>query len=57
MLKSHFVEAAEACVANGERLLYDAELLAYPESPAGTPFVLAIIAQEEFAKALFLSRS
>lgn len=54
MRKSHFIEAAELCVANGERLLYDADLLAYPEHPAGTPFVLARIAQEEFAKAFLL---
>jgi AbiV family abortive infection protein len=54
MRKAHFVEAAESCVANGERLLYDAELLAYPDHPGATPFVLARIAQEEFAKAFLL---
>ncbi len=54
MPKSHFIEAAELCIANGERLLYDAEFIAYPDHPAGTPFVLARIAQEEFAKAFLL---
>jgi AbiV family abortive infection protein len=54
MRKSHFVEAAEACVANGERLLDDADFVSHPEHPAGTSFALAMIAQEEFAKAFLL---
>jgi AbiV family abortive infection protein len=54
MGKSHFIEAAEACFTNGERLLYDADFISSPEHPAGTSFALATIAQEEFAKAFFL---
>jgi AbiV family abortive infection protein len=54
MGKSHFIEAADACFANGERLLYDADFVSDSEHPAGTPFALATIAQEEFAKAFLL---
>jgi AbiV family abortive infection protein len=54
MGKSHFIEAADACFANGARLLDDADFLSHPEQPAGTSFALATIAQEEFAKAFLL---
>lgn len=54
MGKSHFIEAAEACIANGERLLDDVDWMIFPDRPAATCFVLATIAQEEFAKALLL---
>ncbi len=53
MDKTTFLEAAAACVSNGERLLYDAEFLIYAEPPS-TSFALALIAQEEFAKAFLL---
>jgi AbiV family abortive infection protein len=42
-----------ACIANGKRLLNDSANLEFLE-PAGTRMVLAMIAQEEFAKALLL---
>lgn len=42
------------CLSNGERLLDDADFVNRPEHPAGTPFALATIAQEEFAKAFLL---
>ena len=54
MRNSHFIEAAELCLANGERLLYDADWVNFSEHPAGTSFALATIAQEEFAKAFLL---
>jgi AbiV family abortive infection protein len=54
MGKSHFIEAAAACVSNGERLLWDAEFLRDPDQPTSTTFALATIAQEEFAKAFLL---
>jgi AbiV family abortive infection protein len=54
MRKSHFIEAAELCVSNGERLLDDADFVNSPEHLSGTPFALATIAQEEFAKAFLL---
>src|SRR5713226_7444405 len=50
----HLIDAAAACISNGERLLHDAECLRDFEHPAGTPFALATIAQEEFAKAFLL---
>src|ERR1700730_1673725 len=53
MDKSRFIEAAAACLSNGERLLYDAEFLNYSEYP-GTSFALATIAHEEFAKAFLI---
>jgi AbiV family abortive infection protein len=53
MDKSHFIEADAACISNGERLLDDAEFLVYSELPS-TSFALALIAQEEFAKAFLL---
>lgn len=53
MEKAHFVEAAIACLSNGERLLEDAKWY-IPEEHPGTSFALATIAQEEFAKAFFL---
>lgn len=54
MVKTHFIEAADACFSNGERLLCDADFVGHPEYPAGTAFALATIAQEEFAKAFLL---
>jgi AbiV family abortive infection protein len=54
MRKSHFIEAAELCVANGERLLDDADWVNYSERPPGASFALTTIAQEEFAKAFLL---
>ena len=54
MSKTHFMEAAEACIANGERLLDDVNWMIWEERPSATCFVLATIAQEEFAKAFFL---
>jgi AbiV family abortive infection protein len=51
--KSQFVEAAAACLSNGQRLLEDAEWLSVAEHPE-TCFALATIAQEEFAKAFLL---
>ena len=48
----HFLEAATACLSNGERLIEDATWLHY-DRPA-TTFALATIAQEEFAKAFLL---
>lgn len=54
MVKSHFIEAADACFSNGERLLYDADYVHHVDQPAGTSFALATIAQEEFAKAFLL---
>jgi hypothetical protein len=54
MSKSHFIEAAEICLANGVRLLDDADYVCYPDHPGATPFALETLAQEEFAKAFFL---
>lgn len=54
MYNSRFLKAAEACVANGDRLLDDADWIFYEENPAATPLTLAMIAQEEFAKAFLL---
>jgi hypothetical protein len=54
MSKTHFMEAAEACIANGERLLNDVDWMIWEERPSATCFVLATIAQGEFAKAFFL---
>ena len=44
----------DACLANGIRLLEDADWISHLEPPS-TAFMLAVIAQEEFAKAFFLS--
>lgn len=52
MKNAHFIEAAAACLSNGERLIEDARWL--PEESAATKFALATIAQEEFAKAFLL---
>lgn len=52
MKNVHFVEAAAACLSNGERLMEDARWL--PEDRPATTFALATIAQEEFAKAFLL---
>jgi len=51
---SNFLEAAKACIANGKRLLYDADWVLHTDNPAATSFALAMIAQEEFAKAFLL---
>jgi AbiV family abortive infection protein len=51
--KSRFIDAAAACISNGDRLLDDVEFLIYSEPPS-TAFALALIAQEEFAKAFLL---
>jgi len=51
MSKEDFTKAIKACEENGERLCYDAE--ACWNSPAG--LALAILAQEEFAKAFMLN--
>lgn len=51
MVKKDFTKAIEACVENGERLCYDAENCW--NSPSG--IALAILAQEEFAKAFILN--
>jgi len=51
--RSRFVEAASACLSNGERLLNDADFLIYSEPP-NTSFALALLAQEEFAKAFLM---
>jgi AbiV family abortive infection protein len=49
-VERQFAETAKACLANGDRLLFDAEMLA--SSP--TSLVLAILAEEEFAKGFLL---
>ncbi len=46
-------EAISACVANGQRLLEDAEWL-YDSDRNPTTLALTILAEEEFAKAFFL---
>ncbi|KKM65333.1 hypothetical protein LCGC14_1492290 [marine sediment metagenome] len=53
MNKSHFRHAINACLDNSESLLADAQMLEFSEPPA-TAFALAIIAQEESAKAFLL---
>lgn len=55
MKKSYFGEAAERCIENGIRLLEDVDWLYFEERPAATCLALATIAQEEFAKAFFLT--
>ena len=45
-MEQHFIDTATACLANGERLLFDTEML----SSSPSSMALAIIAQEEFAK-------
>jgi AbiV family abortive infection protein len=52
-MDSHFKKPAAACLENGKRLLQDAEMLEH-ENPPSTCYALAIIAQEEFAKAFLL---
>lgn len=47
---SKFSNTAKICIENGFRLLDDAEMLEYSDPPSSA-FALAIIAQEEFAKA------
>lgn len=53
-MKQRLRQSAEACLFNGRRLLLEAEYLEY-EDPASTPYFLAQIAQEEFAKAFLLA--
>src|SRR5512143_208572 len=45
-----FVETARACLENGDRLLFDADML----SSSPTSLALAILAEEEFAKGFLL---
>jgi AbiV family abortive infection protein len=52
MDSEHFI-SARACVANGRRLLEDAEMLEF-SNPPSTSFAIATIAQEEFAKGFFM---
>lgn len=52
MRSTQFIEAAAACLSNGERLIEDAKWL--PDDRPATKFALATIAQEEFAKAFLL---
>lgn len=54
MEKSQLKISIDACLSNGERLLSDALMLEFSEPPS-TAFALAIIAQEEFAKAFLLA--
>src|SRR5216683_840905 len=49
----NYVETAVACLANGRRLLEDAEMLEYGDPP-GSSLALATIAQEEFAKGFLM---
>lgn len=53
MMKTKFNTAVKACLENGKRLLDDADYLVYSEQPS-TAYALAIIAQEELAKAFLL---
>lgn len=48
-----FLESAQECAANAARLLGDAQMLEF-EKPKATHYYLAIIAQEEAAKAFLL---
>lgn len=50
-MKEQFIQGAKACLANGDRLLFDVEMLS-TESP--TSLALAVIAEEEFAKGFLL---
>ncbi|SRR6266851_3110648 len=52
--KEGLTASLEACIANGIRLLEDADWVLHLKPPA-TAFMLAMIAQEEFAKAFILS--
>jgi AbiV family abortive infection protein len=51
--KPKFIASARACLANGKRLLDDAEMLEFAEPPCSS-LALAIIAQEEFAKGFLM---
>ena len=53
MEKSHFIKSARACLANGNRLLEDAEMMEFGDPPLSS-FFLSAIAQEEFAKGFLL---
>lgn len=54
MTGTDFAAAAEAAVLNGARLTEDAELMSdFERFP--TVYALAVLAQEEFAKALLLN--
>ena len=48
-----FLETIQACVTNGERLLHETYDLEF-RTPPSSQFFLAMIAQEEFAKAFML---
>lgn len=52
-MMEEFIPVIRACLENGTRLLEDAGFLADAERPA-TAYVLAVIAQEELAKAFLL---
>ena len=47
------IKAIQACVENGRRLLYVAEMNEF-EEPSATYYFLSIIAQEEFSKGFLL---
>jgi hypothetical protein len=51
--KAHLTASIKACISNGDRLLADGMTLEF-EKPAATKLFLAMIAQEEFAKAFLL---
>lgn len=51
--KAHLTASIEACISNGDRLFMDGMTLEF-EKPAATKLFLAMIAQEEFAKAFLL---
>lgn len=53
MEKLRFIETAATCLANGQRLLDDADMLEYGDPPRSS-FALAVIAQEEFAKGFLM---
>lgn len=52
-IRREFIPAIKACLENGQRILDDAEFLEYSKPP-GTALALAVIAQEELAKAFLL---
>jgi hypothetical protein len=54
MDKSHFMESARACLANGNHILKDVEWAEFLGDPTWISFYLAAIAQEEFAKGFLL---
>jgi AbiV family abortive infection protein len=52
--KERYCKAAEACSANARGLLHDAELL-FGVDRFSTALAIAVLAQEEFAKAFILT--